>query len=801
MTFIVPQTEGPHHEPLALAGSVVELPLEGPPTQLRTAALPARIARLATTARTWDELLETVVDETRDALHADVSSLYLLDRDGAYLTLAATNGLDRFQIGRARVPFGEGVTGHVAATHQPLVIPDVKADPRFLWVRGIDQRRFVASMLSVPLSWHDQVVGVLNVQTEQPRTFSPDDVAQLGAVADLLAGIVEKGRQQSEAEARVEALKAIDEARSELIALVTHELRTPLAVVRAYADLLAEEPTLAGRESRDVERRQTRARLARGDARADRAAGPPGRLHPGLGPGRARRTPPRSPRSTSSALVAEVLGSLTPLLGHHDVAVNGRPAAARPGRPAAASPDRRAPRRERGQVRAGGHDHHDRLGAPRGHRPARRERRGSGHPRRVARTHLRAVRPSRHAHRARLGHRPVRRQATRRVDGRAPVVRARPTARRALRRRPAGGRRHLTSTHRPSTHATEERTMITMSSRPFRILVVDDDPAMVGAITALVGTEGHQVITAYDGLTAVKRFREEHPDLVLLDLAMPGPDGFSVAGQMRAVGQAPILVVSGESGEAAKVRALGIGADDYLTKPFGKAELLARIAAIMRRVDRPGASGAPAGPLEAGGLVLEPGRHEARVGETALSLTPDRVPAARGAGPRGRRHRPAPAAGPCRLAGRDRSGPALAQAAPGAAARQGRGSRWSARRGGPGRGLSARRGGAGHGLTRGAPSWHAELWPLLSARRRRGSAGPSSLCVHPAVTALSARESAGRAASDRVAELRALDAGNQGGNPRRPGFRPRWRPGDRWCRARRPRSRRGNRGHRARRAG
>src|SRR4249920_1607145 len=124
--------------------------------------------------------------------------------------------------------------------------------------------------------------------------------------------------------------------------------------------------------------------------------------------------------------------------------------------------------------------------------------------------------------------------------------------------------------------------MITMSTRPLRILVVDDDPAMVGAITALVGTEGHQVITAYDGLTAVKRFRDEHPDLVLLDLAMPGPDGFNVAGQMRAVGPAPILVVSGESGEAAKVRALGLGADDYLTKPFGQAELLARIAARDR---------------------------------------------------------------------------------------------------------------------------------------------------------------------------------------------------------------------------
>ena len=103
---------------------------------------------------------------------------------------------------------------------------------------------------------------------------------------------------------------------------------------------------------------------------------------------------------------------------------------------------------------------------------------------------------------------------------------------------------------------------------------------------------------------------------------MPGPDGFSVAGQIRALGQAPILVVSGESGEAAKVRALGLGADDYLTKPFGKAELLARIAAIMRRVDRTASSGAAAGPLEVGPLVLEPGRHEARVGETSLALTP-----------------------------------------------------------------------------------------------------------------------------------------------------------------------------------
>jgi signal transduction histidine kinase len=276
-----------------------------------------QVARLATTARTWDELLETVVDGTRDALDATVSSLYLLDRDGANLTLAATNGLDRYQIGRARVPFGEGVTGRVAATRRALVIPDVPGDTRFLWVRGIDQRRFVASMLSVPLIWHDQIVGVLNIQTEQRRDFSDADVDQLGAIADLLAGILEKGRLQAEAEARVEDLKQIDQARSELIALVTHELRTPLAVVRAYTDLLAEEPELEGRESRDPARRSQRygwhhaalEQINRLDRLVDSILA-------------SVRVVPDDPAdlvpTDVGAVVADVIGSLEPILhGHH----------------------------------------------------------------------------------------------------------------------------------------------------------------------------------------------------------------------------------------------------------------------------------------------------------------------------------------------------------------------------------------------------------------------------------------------------------------------------------------------------
>ncbi|MFL5779438.1 MAG: ATP-binding protein [Chloroflexota bacterium] len=291
-----------------------------PEDQLERLRFLHQVARLATTAQTWDELLETVVDGTRDALHADVSSLYLLDRDGAYLTLAATNGLDRFQIGRARVPFGEGVTGSVAASRMPEVIDDVKEDPRFLWVRGIDQRRFVTSMLSVPLNWHDQIVGVLNVQTERPRHFTPDDVAHLGAIADLLAGIVEKGRQQTEAEARVESLKAIDQARTELIALVTHELRTPLAIVRAYADLLAEEPPLEGRESRDIERREVRSgwheaalqQIERLDRLVDSILA-------------SVRVVPDQPAAVApvdvEGIVEDVVASLRPILGRHGVAI------------------------------------------------------------------------------------------------------------------------------------------------------------------------------------------------------------------------------------------------------------------------------------------------------------------------------------------------------------------------------------------------------------------------------------------------------------------------------------------------
>jgi signal transduction histidine kinase len=197
----------------------------------------AEVARLVGSARTWDELMGTIVDRATAAADAEVCSLYLMDRDGSGVTLAATNGLDPEQIGVARLPMGVGITGIVAETRKPTTSVNVHRDARFHWIRGVDELKFT-SMCSVPLVWNDQVVGVLNVQTVRRREFTRRDVGFLETLAALLAGFVERNRLQREAEAQIESLRAIDEARAHLIAVVTHALRTPLAVVRAYVELL-----------------------------------------------------------------------------------------------------------------------------------------------------------------------------------------------------------------------------------------------------------------------------------------------------------------------------------------------------------------------------------------------------------------------------------------------------------------------------------------------------------------------------------------------------------------------------------
>jgi len=151
------------------------------------------------------------------------------------------------------------------------------------------------------------------------------------------------------------------------------------------------------------------------------------------------------------------------------------------------------------------------------------------------------------------------------------------------------------------------------------VLVVDDEPAMVGAVSALLGRAGHRVVTAYDGNTALRRFSEERPDLVLLDLAMPGLDGVEVCRAIRRISQTPIIVLTGEADERAKVEALDTGADDYVVKPFGKQELLARIRAVMRRRGNDEPRGV--GELRWGTIVLDRGRHTAAVAGQEIVLT------------------------------------------------------------------------------------------------------------------------------------------------------------------------------------
>ncbi len=228
----------------------------------------ADVAHLAASARTWQDLTETVIDRARAASRADVCSLYVTDRDGSGLTLAATNGLDKDAVGVARLEMGQGITGLAAQSQVTIVSPDVHEDERFAWIRGVDQARFT-SMCSVPLVWEEEVVGVLNVQTIDARDFRPADTGFLEALAGLLAGLVEKSRLHAEAEAQLEQLRAIDEARAHLVTVVTHALRTPLAVVRAYVELLGSTARASDPQSAETWEREALTQVDRLDETVD----------------------------------------------------------------------------------------------------------------------------------------------------------------------------------------------------------------------------------------------------------------------------------------------------------------------------------------------------------------------------------------------------------------------------------------------------------------------------------------------------------------------------------------------------
>jgi two-component system, OmpR family, response regulator RegX3 len=149
------------------------------------------------------------------------------------------------------------------------------------------------------------------------------------------------------------------------------------------------------------------------------------------------------------------------------------------------------------------------------------------------------------------------------------------------------------------------------ASGALTLLVVDDEPAWVGALGAVLGKAGHRIVAAYDGEEALRRFRSDRVDAVLLDLAMPGLDGAEVCRQIRAESDLPIIVVSGERDRSAPSELLDLGADDYVRKGTPSNELLARIRAVMRRRGQPVSPATPAQAVPGGsGWRLDPRRHE-----------------------------------------------------------------------------------------------------------------------------------------------------------------------------------------------
>ncbi|MDQ2756619.1 MAG: response regulator transcription factor [Actinomycetota bacterium] len=149
------------------------------------------------------------------------------------------------------------------------------------------------------------------------------------------------------------------------------------------------------------------------------------------------------------------------------------------------------------------------------------------------------------------------------------------------------------------------------------VLVIEDDPAIRGALLRALTDRGHVVSSASSGMTGLQLALEERPDLVLLDLGLPDVDGSSVLTMLRAVRDVPVIVVTARDDDPSVVKALDAGADDYVVKPFGMDHLEARIRAVLRRSAAEGSEQ----PLSVGALVVDPARRVVTLQDLPLELS------------------------------------------------------------------------------------------------------------------------------------------------------------------------------------
>ena len=152
-----------------------------------------------------------------------------------------------------------------------------------------------------------------------------------------------------------------------------------------------------------------------------------------------------------------------------------------------------------------------------------------------------------------------------------------------------------------------------------KALIIEDDLALSDVLAFTLRHAGFEVVTAYDGLAGLETWQGESPDVIILDLNLPGLDGLAVCRRIRSESQTPIIILSVRDAEAEVVKGLELGADDYVVKPFSPRELVARIRAVMRRAGQVTSSGT----LNASGLTLDRSRNEVqREGKPPVRLTP-----------------------------------------------------------------------------------------------------------------------------------------------------------------------------------